>query len=241
MCGIAGALVYRDATAGLFFEAVRKCRNRGEDSFGVVRWSPASGWMELRGFRSSVDPCSESFRDDSTPCFYLHTSRAEPTTEYTRIKTEADVPPFRTASVAVAHNGIIANDRQLARRFGIRPASRIDTAIMPELIRRIGFWRALREIRGGCAFGVVDADRRSLYLARNFLPLTIVWQPGIVVFASERRFFAHSDAPFPPYRIWDLPAYSAIEFSPAGYRDPVSWGDLPNSSSGDGWNSYPAF
>ena len=87
----------------------------------------------------------------------------------------------------------------------------------------------------------MDSNRRSVYLARNFLPLTVVWRPGIVAFASERSFFADSDSPFPPYRIWELPAYSAIEFSPNGYRDPVRWGDLPDGASAETWKPYPEF
>lgn len=237
MCGIAGALVYGNAPADLFFDAVRACRSRGQDSFGLVRWSLAEGWKEVRSFASDGAGCSTFLADQGCPRFYLHTSRAEPTTEYKRLKSEDDVPPFRRASVAVAHNGTIANDRQLARRFGIQVSSSIDTAIMPELVRRLGFWQALKYLQGGCAFGVVDAECGSLYMARNFLPLTIVWQPGILVFASERNFFPQADSPFPPYRMWDLPAYMGIEFSPLGYRDPVPWGELPQQN----WNPFPHF
>lgn len=241
MCGIAGALVYGNARLDLFFDAVRACRSRGEDSFGVVRWSPADGWKEVRRFSCTVDECLPLSCNQPSPQFYLHTSRAEPTTEYQKLKSETDIPPFRTASIAVAHNGIIANDRQLACRFGIRPSSRIDTAIMPDLIDRIGFWRALRHIEGGCAFAVIEAAQNTLYLARNFLPLTMVWQPGVISFASERSFFADAGRPFPPYRIWDLPPYTGIELSPAGYRDPVAWGTIPDSSSSRAWNRYPEY
>jgi glucosamine 6-phosphate synthetase-like amidotransferase/phosphosugar isomerase protein len=239
MCGIAGALLYADAATTLFFEAVRACRSRGEDSFGLLCWSPLGGWKELRRFSCKLDDWVASFRAQDWPCFYLHTSRAEPTTEYKEVKSESDIPPFRTASIAVAHNGIIANDTQLVRRYDLHPCSEIDTAIMPDLVAQLGFWQALRQIRGGCAFAVVDADRRTLYLARNFLPLTIVWQPGIIAFASERSFFPKSNRPFPPYRIWDVPAYTGIEFSTSGYGDPVRWGDVPDPGSTNQWNSFP--
>jgi glucosamine 6-phosphate synthetase-like amidotransferase/phosphosugar isomerase protein len=242
MCGIAGALVYGETSADLFFHAVSECRSRGEDSFGVVRWSPSKAWKELRRLTCSVEECMYFFQDgDAGPQYYLHTSRAEPTTEFRATKTEADIPPFRDGDVAVAHNGIIANDGWIAKRFEIEPMSTIDTAIVPKLVQRLGFWRAIQQLRGGNALGVVDAQRGSLYLGRNFLPLTVVWVPGMVAFASEPHFFTGVDSPFPPYRIWQIPAFTAIEFSPVGYRQPVCWGDVPDENAGSKWQSFPEF
>ena len=149
--------------ADLFFHAVGECRSRGEDSFGIVRWSPTGGWKELRRLRCPVGDCVDFFRDgEPEPHFYLHTSRAEPTTEFRPHKANTDIPPFRDSNVAVAHNGIIANDDRIATHFGINPKSSIDTAILPPLIQQLGFWRAIGQLRGGSAFGVVDAERGSL-------------------------------------------------------------------------------
>jgi glucosamine 6-phosphate synthetase-like amidotransferase/phosphosugar isomerase protein len=242
MCGIAGALVYGKAPLDLFFHAVTECRSRGEDSFGLVRWSPSRGWKELRRLSCSIEQCIDFFQDgEPGPHYFLHTSRAEPTTEFRPTKTEAEIPPFRDGDVAVAHNGIIANDEWIARRFDIKPSSDIDTAIVPALVQLVGFWRAIRLLRGGSAFGVVDAQSGSLYMARNFLPLTVIWVPGMVVFASESQFFAGIDNPFPPYRVWQMPAFTAIEFCPLGYRDPVCWGDVPDESAEPQWRSFPEF
>jgi glucosamine 6-phosphate synthetase-like amidotransferase/phosphosugar isomerase protein len=242
MCGIAGALVYGEARPDLFFCAVSECRNRGEDSFGVVRWSPVRGWKELRRLSCSLEECIDFFQDgDPGPHYYLHTSRAEPTTEFRPAKTEADIPPFRDGDIAVAHNGIIANDKRIARFFHITATSPIDTAIVAVAVQRIGFWRAIRLFRGGSAFGVIDAQRGSLYIARNLLPLTVIWLPGMVAFASELHFFPDADNPFPPYRVWQMPTFTAIECCPRGYRDPVRWGDVPDETIEAQWRSFPEF
>jgi len=242
MCGIAGALVYGKAPLDLFFHAVSECRNRGEDSFGVVRWSPSSGWKELRRLTCRIEECVDFFQDGQPgPHFYLHTSRAEPTTEFRPTKTETEIPPFRDGEVAVAHNGIIANDKRIARFFHITATSPIDTAIVPTVVQKIGFWRAIRLFRGGSAFGIIDARRGSLYLARNFLPLTVIWLPGMVAFASESQFFAGVDSPFPPYRVWHMPTFTAIEFCTRGYRDPISWGNIPDENIEPQWRSFPDF
>lgn len=240
MCGIAGAIVSRNELPDIFLCAVSACRTRGEDSFGLLRWSPDYGWKELRRLSCSLEECVAFFDDGSPPPhYYLHTSRAEPTTEFQPQKTEADIPPFRDGDIAVAHNGIIANDRELAFRFEIRTRSRIDTAILPPLVERLGFWNAIAQLRGGSALAAIDARSGSMYLARSFLPLTVAWRPGILVFASEARFFPGSEDPFPPYRRWDMPPFMGIEFSPLGYRNPIPWGDIPSAKSHDGWRSFP--
>jgi hypothetical protein len=54
-------------TSGLFFEAVRACHSRVEDSFGVVRWSPTDGWKELRPFECRSDEWLGGFLDQACP------------------------------------------------------------------------------------------------------------------------------------------------------------------------------
>ena len=241
MCGIAGAFVYdsKMANLDLFYEAVKASRGRGTDSFGVVEWTPSSGWFEFRRFQATIDDCIEDLKTEDG-ALYLHTSRAEPTTEWKKKKTERDIPPFKGGHIAVAHNGIISNDHELVKQYDIVRQSNIDTTILPELIGRIGVWRTIRELKSGNALGIIDVERGRLYLCRNFLPLVIAWQPGIVAFASEAKFFPGSDELFPSFRLWILPPFSAMEFSFKGYRGPVQWGFIPDFDENE-WKPYPDF
>jgi len=243
MCGIAGALVYEPKIARLnrLITAVNASVSRGEDSFGVVRWSPSSGFKCYRhmgqgkvGWLQSV-----GFPETDEPTFYIHTSRAEPTTEWRQEKGETDIPPFVGMGIAVAHNGIIANDKELVAEYMLSQISFIDTAIIPSLIQTIGVWKAVAAIRGGFALGIIDSQRSSLVLCRNFMPLSLAWEPGIVCFASEATFFSEADQPFRPYQIWDLPPYTGIELYSDGYSAPVAWEELQNRQGAGNEKRHP--
>jgi len=245
MCGIAGAIVYDPCQARLdsFLSVVDASQIRGKDSFGMLRWSPTSGItrfavLDCKG-RDWLAEIGAPATDEQT--IYIHTSRAEPTTEWCRRKSSIDIPPFADEGVGVAHNGIIANDRELISRYGLQPVSEIDTAVLPPLIAKIGVWSAVANIQGGAALAIVDSRRKVLTLCRNFMPLIIAWQPGIVCFASEAGFFPDATKPFKSNQLWELPPYTGIELSAKGYRGPVNWGDEPIWESDDeGWLPFPA-
>jgi 7-cyano-7-deazaguanine synthase len=243
MCGIAGALVYEPAVARLdcLLAAVDASATRGEDSFGVVRWSRSTGFRHHgtpgRKNGSWINVVGEPAEDE--PTIYLHTSRAEPTTEWQRNKTEHDIPPFIAEGVAVAHNGIVANNQELAETYQIKPASPIDTALLPWLVARLGVWRTIANLKGGAALAIFDSTSAELALCRNFMPLAVAWQPGIVCFASEGAFFPRAGEPFPSFQLWELPPYTGIELSARGFRGPFPWGTQPQGGRGGSWRPYP--
>jgi len=244
MCGIAGALIYEPGAARLdcLLAAVDASAARGEDSFGVVRWSPSEGFRHYgrpgRERNGWLDAVGGPAADE--PTVYLHTSRAEPTTEWQQNKTDEDIPPFIAEGIAVAHNGIIANDEELANRYRINPASQIDTALLPPLVSRLGVWRTVANLKGGAALAIFDSASAQLVLCRNFMPLVTTWQPGIICFASEADFFPGTGAPFPPYQLWELPPFTGIELSARGFRGPFAWGKQPQSGDDAAWRPYPS-
>jgi 7-cyano-7-deazaguanine synthase len=244
MCGIAGALVYDPAIARLdcLLAAVHASGARGQDAFGVVRWSPSAGFRKYgRHVRGSHNWLEElGGPETAEPTIYLHTSRAEPTTEWRREKKESDIPPFVAEGIAVAHNGIIANDEELTCRYGLHPISRIDTAIVPPLIARLGIWSTVQALKGGSALAIFDSRYQTLALCRNFLPLVLTWEPGIVCFASEASFFPEEERAFRGYQSWQLPPYSGIEISAKGFRGPLSC-DYGTAADAEkfAWMSFP--
>ena len=243
MCGIAGALFYEPKVARLdrFVAAVSASAARGEDSFGVVRWSPSSGFRRFCRIGQGQDGWLQDVGLPETmePTLYIHTSRAEPTTEWRREKSEADIPPFVKNGIAVAHNGIIANDEELVAKYNLSRMSLIDTAILPSLATSIGVWEAVAALKGGFALGIIDSYRSALVLCRNFLPLSLAWEPGIVCFASEAAFFVDVDHPFPPYHVWNLPPYTGIELYSDGYCAPVAWEEPSNRQVKTVRHPYP--
>jgi 7-cyano-7-deazaguanine synthase len=243
MCGIAGALIYDQKAARLdsLLGAVDASVARGEDSFGVVRWSPSTGFRRHGrlgpGLGDWLDIVGRPQPDELT--VFLHTSRAEPTTEWRRNKTDSDIPPFVVEGIAVAHNGIIANDEELASAYRIARVSSIDTAVVPALVARLGVWPAVANLKGGAALAIFDSASAQLVLCRTFMPLVLTWEPGIVCFASEAGFFPGAADPFPPFHLWELPPYSGIELSARGYRGPFAWGEKPEPRNERDWRSFP--
>jgi len=242
MCGLAGALVYDPAVARLdcLMAAVESSASRGTDSFGVVRWSPSRGFRQHRWLVSGRQDWLErvGVPEAGEPTVFLHTSRAEPTTEWQRQKTDADIPPFVESGIAVAHNGIIANDHEVAAAYGIRPVSAIDTAVIPSLVARLGVRRALASLKGGAALAILDSTTARLALCRNFMPLVLAWQPGVVSFASEAGFFPGIGEPLRSFQLWELPPFTGIELSAEGFSSPFAWGDVSEPSNAP-WRPYP--
>jgi 7-cyano-7-deazaguanine synthase len=243
MCGIAGALIYDQKVARLdcLLAAVDASAGRGEDSFGVVRWSPSTGFRRHGRLGQTRDGWLDAvgWPEPDEPTVFLHTSRAEPTTEWIRHKTDRDIPPFVAEGVVVAHNGIVANDDELARAYRIARLSPIDTAVIPALVARLGVWRAMASLKGGAALAIFDSASAQLVLGRNFMPLALIWEPGIVCFASEAGFFPGARDPFPPFQLWELPPHTAIELSARGFRGPFAWGEQPEPWSENDWLAYP--
>jgi len=243
MCGIAGAIVYDSKQAQLdcLLAAVNASATRGVDSFGIIRWSPRRGFKRFAVLgRNGQDWLKEVGKPSSgEPTIYLHTSRAEPTTEWCNEKSDSDIPPFIYKGIAVAHNGIISNDDQLAVEYNLTRVSSIDTAIVPPLIAQIGVWKAVAAISGGTALAILDSLRGVLVLCRNFMPLIAVWEPGIVCFASEASFFPDANKPFKSYQTWELPPFTGIELSSRGYRGHVNWGEIPTWKDDESWTPFP--
>ncbi len=183
MCGINGALFYdSDPDQDVLKGIIERCADRGQDSCGVVAWGP-EGWRESRCI-GGPENLPEHFLPPMTRII-INSNRAEPTTEWVREKTLADVPPFRNERYAVSHNGVIANDKELRATYGLDTASVIDTAILPPLLDKLGVRCAIDVLVGGLALAILDAATETLHLYRNFMPLAFVWSPGLYYFSSE--------------------------------------------------------
>lgn len=139
----------------------------GRDSFGIVALDKNG---ELNVFKSRDRPSIAVSRMPSiineNTVAVIFNNRAEPTTEYVRAKTEDDIQPMIGEHVVVAHNGTIANDKDLETKFNLTRRSRIDTAILPPLLERLwdGSLNGLRDVLinhviGSYALAIMDTRR----------------------------------------------------------------------------------
>ncbi len=134
----------------------------------------------------------------------VNTDRAEPTTEYVAVKRSADIPPFGGV-VYVAHNGTIANDKELEAKYSLERRSRVDTSLLPPLLEKIwdGSFKDLQRILcdvvvGSYALAVVDSRKpNTLYLACNYKPLYLEYDRRFdaLFFTSLETYLQQRDTP----------------------------------------------
>nr|WP_066798371.1 hypothetical protein [Caldivirga sp. MU80] len=191
MCTIGGVLIFGELSkerAQKIEEVLRmviiKGEERGRDSFGVVsvKRDGSITVFKERGRPSDALKRISKIVDADTVAVIFN-NRAEPTTEYVQVKTPDDIQPMIGERIIVAHNGTIANDKDLEIRFELRRRSRIDTAILPPLLEKLwdGSLEGLRDVLvryvvGSYALAIADRKRPGkLWLAVNFKPLYLAW------------------------------------------------------------------
>nr|KJR72366.1 MAG: 7-cyano-7-deazaguanine synthase [Vulcanisaeta sp. AZ3] len=240
MCTIGGALILgklgKEEVSGIeevLKKAIIKGEERGRDSFGVVslRRDGSIVVFKDRGRPSEVLDRIPKLIDEDTVSVIFN-NRAEPTTEYVEVKTQDDIQPMIGERIIVAHNGTIANDKDLEIKFELKRGSKIDTAILPPLLER--FWNGsledLREVLvkyvvGSYALIVADMKRPGkIWLATNFKPLYMAWYRDLrTIFFASLDDYLIDDWKKP---IWELPTikrvepYSAVEIdTDGGWRE----------------------
>ncbi len=120
-----------------------KGEERGRDSFGVVSIKRDGSITVFKERGKPSDALARVSRIiDADTVAVIFNNRAEPTTEYVQVKTPDDIQPMIGERIIVAHNGTIANDKDLEIRFELRRRSRIDTTILPPLLEKLGMGRS---------------------------------------------------------------------------------------------------
>ncbi len=180
MCGIVGYVGPKDGV-GIVLDGLRRLEYRGYDSAGISAVHAGA----LDSVRAVGTLKALEAKLNTSP---LHGS---PVIGHTRwathgVPSEANAHPHMddALAIAVVHNGIIENYLELGamlRATGVQFRSETDTEIVAHLIRhyyhgdlRAAVTRALQDVRGAYAFGVVSKDNPGLLIAaRNGSPLVI--------------------------------------------------------------------
>lgn len=180
MCGIVGIIGHSPAAPGLV-EALRRLEYRGYDSAGVATLEDghltrrrAEGKLRNLEARLAQEPLAGSLGIGHT----RWATHGRPTVE--------NAHPHATARVAVVHNGIIENFRELRdelRGQGRTFTSETDTEVVAHLVSAAveeglppteAVARSLKRLRGAFALGFIFEDRPDLLIgARMGAPLAI--------------------------------------------------------------------
>lgn len=234
MCSISGCILFEKTRSEKDLRTIEsKVRSlivsgedRGRDSYGLIAFQKDGRVLAIK----QVGKPSQSLK--SKPRFVfadtfviVNNDRAEPTTEYVPDKEEADIQPFGT-NVYVSHNGVIANDSELERKYGLTRKTRVDSAIIPPLLEKLwdgtaaDLQRILRdELVGSFALAVVNRqDPTKLFLACNYKPIYLEYDRSLDVlfFTSLESYLGQTDR-----EIWDsnvvrqIDPYSLLAFDVA--------------------------
>jgi 7-cyano-7-deazaguanine synthase len=212
LCSISGCIIFERqrtekeciAIEDKLRRIITKAQDRGRDSYGVISISKDGSYKEIKNVGKPSDTLIFAPRFvDSNTTIVINNNRAEPTTEYVRNKRKEDIQPIVSNGFVVAHNGIIANDKDLEKELHLERTSKIDTAIIPPLLEKLwdGTLQSLRNILcdtliGSYALAIVDLRRpNELYLAVNYKPLYLQYDYVLdtLFFTSLEEYF--EDAP----------------------------------------------
>jgi 7-cyano-7-deazaguanine synthase len=225
MCSISGFVRISPckdvhALAQAYGQVLTLGQKRGHDSTGVVALQD-DGSADRRVNLGSPDLSLLLDVIQPSTRILIGNNRAEPTTEFVAQKSQQDIQPFGDGFVFVTHNGIIANDQELADEYEIERPTSIDTAVVPGLISQLGIQQAVEKLVGSYALAVIDRrDPDRLWLARNFKPLYLQSRPehGAIFFASRPEYLKEGNsllATLTEPAIVEVPPHSLVEINAA--------------------------
>jgi len=192
MCGIVGILG-SEPVAGQLVEALRRLEYRGYDSAGVATLE--RGALARRRAEGKLLALEKRLRKEPL--------KGHSGIGHTRWAThgkpsESNAHPHATERVAVVHNGIIENFRELREKLvkaGARFKSETDTEVVAHLVTQelkkrkspeAAVAAALKQLRGAFALAFLFAGEDDLMIgARKGSPLAIGYGKGKMYFGSD--------------------------------------------------------
>ncbi len=192
MCGIVGILG-RDPVAAHLVDALKRLEYRGYDSAGIATLEQgklarrrAQGKLKQLEARLDKDP----LKGHSGIGHTRWATHGRP--------SESNAHPHATEQVAVVHNGIIENFRELRERLekkGCKFASETDTEVVAHLVSeelkagktpKDAVAAALKELRGAFALAFLFAGEDDLMIAaRKGSPLAVGYGDGEMYVGSD--------------------------------------------------------
>jgi glutamine---fructose-6-phosphate transaminase (isomerizing) len=194
MCGIVG-YVGKDEACTILIDALKKLEYRGYDSAGIAIWH--KGKIEVGRKKGKVadlgkEVCgSDAFKGSMGLAHTRWATHGAP--------SEKNAHPHRAGDVVVVHNGIVENYIEIKERLkgeGHKFLSDTDTEVIPHLILSYvnhgtsfveSVRKAIGELKGSYAMGVIWEQERTMIAARKESPLII----GV----GLNEYFIASDVP----------------------------------------------
>ncbi len=192
MCGIVG-IVGNNPVAPLLVDALKRLEYRGYDSAGIA--TVENGRLDRRRAEGKLVNLEAKLRQEPLPgrIGIGHTRWATH-----GVPNEANAHPHFSGSVAVVHNGIIENFRELRQNLtadGYIFVSQTDTEVVAHLVSqglkqglkpRDAARRAISMLQGAFALAILFSGEENLLIgARNGPPLAVGHGTGEMYLGSD--------------------------------------------------------
>jgi glucosamine--fructose-6-phosphate aminotransferase (isomerizing) len=192
MCGIVG-YVGKTGSLQVLVDGLKRLEYRGYDSAGIA-FQNGKG-MEVYKIKGKLKDLRQILPDPA-PAITAGLGHTRWATH--GAPSTINAHPHLVEGIAVVHNGIIENYRELRSRLeseGHRFLSETDTEIVPQLIAkylrtglpvRQAIRSALKQLRGSYALGIMcQQSPETLYAVRKGSPLVLGVGNGAFYFASD--------------------------------------------------------
>jgi glucosamine--fructose-6-phosphate aminotransferase (isomerizing) len=192
MCGIIGILADFDVAPHLV-EALKRLEYRGYDSAGVA--TLVNGRIERRRAEGKLVNLERRLEEERLPG---HTGLGHTRWATHGVPNETNAHPHATDRVAIVHNGIIENFRELREELaedGRNFATETDSEVVAHLITHYleqgldpvaAAGKAIRRLEGAFGLGIIFSGEHDLMIgARLGSPLAVGWGEGEMFLGSD--------------------------------------------------------
>ncbi len=178
MCGIIG-YIGKKQPVNFLLEGLKKLEYRGYDSSGIaIKENEEIQIIRSIGRIKDLENKTKNTKLLNGNIGIAHTrwaTHGEP--------TEENAHPHQVGNVTLVHNGIIENAEELRKKLiddGVEFKSETDTEVACAIINKYyekdpidAITKALKELKGSYAFGIIFKDSDKLYAVRKDSPLII--------------------------------------------------------------------
>ena len=178
MCGIIG-YIGKKQPVNFLLEGLKKLEYRGYDSSGIaIKENENIQIIRSIGRIKDLENKTKNTKLLNGNIGIAHTrwaTHGEP--------TEENAHPHQVGNVTLVHNGIIENAEELREKLitdGVKFKSETDTEVACAVINKYyekdpiaAITKALKELKGSYAFGIIFKDSNKLYAVRKDSPLII--------------------------------------------------------------------
>lgn len=218
MCAIVGAVLHNidtyskvDIVNNLLNEIMRNSTARGRDGWGVRVVTAAGVHNQMKSNTPVPNEYIQYLLHPVGTATIIANLRAEPTTEYVKVKSTNDQQPYTLADKAIVHNGTIANDKQL--RTYRYPTDIDSAAVIEQLAETDIFIDAINTLQGSFAILSQDPNVYQLHYACNYRPLWVMHNELGSFIASSSDYLPTASTMLQPYTYGAITSTNTAQFN----------------------------